>query len=81
GVLEGPKLTIQVQGTDKLEGTTIPLSEPTGYVFSVAGQLSGTVGAVQVINDGLLWLPDSPQQEAMAAASAALLLYQDISRK
>lgn len=81
GVLEGPNLTIQVRGTDKLEGTAIPLSEPTGYVFSVAGQLSGTVGAVQVINNGLLWLPDSPQQGAMAAASAALLLYQDISRK
>ena len=81
GVLQGPKLTMQVRGTDKLEGTKIPLSEPTGYVFSITGPVTGTAGAVQVINNGLLWLPDSPQQGAMAAASAALLLYQDISRK
>ena len=81
GVLEGPKLTMQVRGTDQLEGSTIPLSEPTGYVFSIIGPVSGTAGAVQVINNGLLWLPDSPQQGVMAAASAALLLYQDISRK
>ena len=81
GVVEGPKLTMKVRGTDNLEGSTIPLSEPTGYIFSITGPVSGTVGAVQVINNGLLWLPDSPQQGAMAAASAALLLYQDISRK
>jgi hypothetical protein len=81
GVLQGPKLTVQVKGTDKLEGSAIPLSEPTGYIFSIVGPVSGTVGAVQVINNGVLWLPDSPQQPVMAAAAAALLLYQDISRK
>lgn len=81
GVLEGPGLTVRVRGTDKLEGTTIPLSEPVGYVFAVIGAMDGTVGAVQVINNGVLWLPDSPQQPALAAAAAALLLHQDISRK
>jgi hypothetical protein len=39
------------------------------------------VGAVQVIDRGLLWLPDSPQQGAMAAASAALLLQHHQKRK
>ncbi|MCF8040622.1 MAG: hypothetical protein K9K65_08980 [Desulfarculaceae bacterium] len=81
GVLEGPTLTMQIRGTNKLAGTTIPLSEPTGYVFSINGPVSGTAGAVQVINNGILWLPDSPQQGAMAAVSAAMLLYQDVSRK
>ena len=81
GYLIGPKLTIQVQGTDKLEGSTIPLSEPTGYVFSVHTTTSGTIAAVQVINNGVLWLPNSPEQEPLAAASAALLLYQNVDRK
>jgi len=82
GVLVGPKLSIQVKGTDQLEGSGIPLSETTGYVFSVQGNdASGPIGAVQVINNGILWLPVSPDQDAMAAASAALLLYQNIDRK
>ncbi len=81
GLLEGKELAVRVQGTDKLEGTGIPLGEPTGYIFSLAGSKTGPMGAVQVINNGILWLPTSPQQPALAATSAALLLYQDLSRK
>ncbi|MCF8031603.1 MAG: hypothetical protein K9K66_01580 [Desulfarculaceae bacterium] len=81
GLLVGPKLTITVQGTDKLEGSSIPLSEPTGYVFSVHTSTSGPVAAVQVINNGVLWLPHSPDADALAAASAALLLHQNVDRK
>ena len=41
----------------------------------------GPIGAVQVINNGILWLPVSPDQDALAAASAGLLLYQNVDRK
>ena len=78
GALETSGFSVLIKGTDKLEGSPIPLSEPTGYVFS---SIQGTVGAVQVINNGVLWLPNSAQQPALAAAAAGLLLYQDISRK
>ena len=81
GVLVGPKLTINVKGTYQLEGTPIPLSDPTGYLFSLVGAARGPVGAVQVINNGVVWLPHAPEQDALAAASAALLLYQNVDRK
>ncbi|BEQ15031.1 hypothetical protein [Desulfoferula mesophila] len=81
GVLQGPKLTIAVRGTNRLEGEDSPSGQTTGYVFRVDGPLMGPVGAVQVIDPGLLWLPDSPDQGAMAAASAALLLQHHQNRK
>ena len=41
------------------------------------------VGAVEVINDGRVWLaPDltPAQQSALAAAAAALMIHRDLSR-
>lgn len=81
GELQGPKLFLTVRGVDKLEGEEAPAGQTTGYVYRVDGALKGTVGAVQVIGQGLLWLPDSPEQGAMAAASAALLLHHQQNRK
>ncbi len=81
GVLSGPGKRFSVQGTHALAGTSIPLSDPTGYIFSLAGH---TVGAVEVINAGAVWLPPalpSNQRHALAATAAALLLYQEISKQ
>lgn len=78
GVLTRGNVEVRIEGTNRLASTSIPASDPTGYVFSLDGQ---QVAAVEVINDGALWiLPaiDSNLREVLAAASAALLLYQDL---
>ena len=80
GVVSNGSQTIRVQGTNQLEGSHIPLSEPTGYRFSLNGR---AVGAVEVINDGRVWLaPDltQEQQSALAASAAALMIYRDLRR-
>ncbi|MCB2226475.1 MAG: hypothetical protein KQH53_07325 [Desulfarculaceae bacterium] len=82
GLLKGPQLNISVEGTDKLEGTSLPMHGASGYVFWLkTATSSGLLGAVQVINNGLLWLPQSPERDVLAAASAALLLHQNVDRK
>jgi hypothetical protein len=78
GVLTDGVTSIAVAGTQALEGSPIPLGEASGYVFSVQGE---PIGAVEVINDGAVWLlpgaaPD--WRSTMAAASAALLLYREL---
>ena len=80
GVLSNGSQTIHVEGTNALEGSHIPLSEPTGYRFSLNGR---AVGAVEVINDGRVWMsPDlgPEQQSALAAGAAALMIYRDLRR-
>ena len=78
GILTNKSLGISVEGTQKLSGTSMPLLDPTGYYFRKAGKL---IGSVEVINNGAVWI-DSHQsktvQTALAGASGALLLYQDL---
>lgn len=69
---------IEVTGTTKLAGSPIPMSEASGYDFSLNGQ---AVGAVEVINAGAVWIVPSlteDQKMAVATAAAALLLYQNV---
>jgi len=80
GVLSGPGKRFSVQGTHALAGTSIPLSDPTGYIFSLPGR---PVAAVQVINEGTVWISPAlprPQRDALAAAAAGLLLYQELAK-
>ena len=77
GVLQGPGKDIQVKGTHELEGSSLGLSDPTGYTFYSP---QGPIAAVQVINNGIVWMLPGPDQDALAAASAGLLLYKDVSR-
>ena len=44
GVLSNGERTINVQGTNRLEGSHIPLSEPTGYRFTMGGRAVGRGG-------------------------------------
>jgi len=78
GLLSGGAVRISVKGTRKLAGSTWPLTEATGYLFY--GD-QGLVGAVDVLNQGAVWiakdLPD-PMQNVLAAAASALLLYRDL---
>lgn len=80
GLLTNGRRTFDIQGTDRLEGSSIPLSEASGYYFSEGGN---PLGAVEVINQGSVWL--SPGQEnqvrsALAGAAAAILLRMNLSR-
>ena len=79
GFLLGPTGQVRIEGTNALHGTSIGLSETTGYRFFRQGQ---EVGAVEVINQGSVrlspWL-DPQTKAALAATAAALLLYKDVS--
>ncbi|NQT53106.1 hypothetical protein HQ576_13695 [bacterium] len=80
GVLGDGTTQVRVVGTRKLAGGAWPLTEATGYHFASGGQ---TLGAVEVINAGAVWLvPSAPQptRSALAAAASALLLYRDLRK-
>ncbi len=75
GVLYDTATFVDISATTRLQGTSIPLSEASGYYFAANG---ATLGAVEVINEGRVWLPHGPLAAPLAGAAAALLLYQDI---
>ena len=78
GALTRGDVVVLVEGTNRLADSPIPVSEETGYVLSMDGQ---EVAAVEVINDGRIWIRSSLNAElrqALAAAAAALLLYRDL---
>jgi len=79
GVLSDGKTQIIIQGSRKLTGSPILLSHPTGYEFFHEDHI---IGAVEVINEGIVWLYPSLSSQirlALATTSAALLLYQNLS--
>ena len=82
GALQGVMMVgatrIDISGTHGLDATPLNVQTPTGYLFFLGGR---PVGAVEVINTGTVWLHNSVTPEtrsALAAASAVLLLYQDV---
>ncbi len=80
GVLTDQAKVIRVAGSTKLEGSSWPLMEASGYEFI---ERADVAGAADVCNDGTVWLrtdlPDETRQ-ALACASTALLLYREINR-
>lgn len=80
GTLSRNDITISVTGTNRLAGSIFPLGETTGYVFESAGR---PIAAVEVINDGAVWLtPDlDPNLRApVTAAISALLLMEELRK-
>ncbi len=80
GVLTDEITTYRVEGIDSLEGSSMPLGEAAGYLFTLDGI---HVAAVEVINKGsvrLSVLLDDFESDLLATAATALLLYQDISQ-
>jgi len=79
GTLRNGALRIEIEGSRRLSDTPIPISEESGYLLSHQGR---TIAAVEVINEGAVWIHPSTEaglRGALAAASAALLLYRDIT--
>ncbi len=79
GLLHGESFQLAVDASNRLSGTGFSLvGEASGYTFSLG---AGRMAAVEVINEGRVWLPgDERLRNPVAAAAAALLLYQDIGQ-
>jgi len=78
GLLGDGATRIFVKGTRELEGGAWPLTEATGYLFHRDQDL---VGAVDVLNQGAVWMKkdlSADMRGAVAAAASALLLYRDL---
>ncbi|HUG11807.1 MAG TPA: hypothetical protein VMM36_12370 [Opitutaceae bacterium] len=80
GTLKRGERTITVTGTNKLAATPLPLDETTGYVFESGGK---PVAAVEVINNGAVWISstiDASDRAPVTAAIAALLLFEELRK-
>lgn len=78
GTLRGAGGVFTVKGTNRLAGTPLPMGETSGYAIEWGSQV---LAAVEVINDGAVWIaPDlRPEHRApLMAAIAALLLFEDL---
>lgn len=78
GTLSQGNQLITVKGTNRLVGTPFPLGDTTGYVFESGGR---AVAAVEVINDGAVWLSpglDPALRTPVTAAISALLLFEEL---
>jgi hypothetical protein len=77
GTLTREDASIGVVGTDRLQGA-LPLSGTTGYELRHGG---AAIGAVEVVNNGAVWLGpdlDTERRGLLAATAAALLLLEDL---
>ncbi|NDK56934.1 hypothetical protein [Pontibacter fetidus] len=79
GELSNGTTTFTIAPVYKFEGKSMPMAEIIGYEFREAETI---VGAVQVINNGHVWLkpeltPDS--RMVLASAMASLLLYEKLN--
>ncbi|MBP7830633.1 MAG: hypothetical protein KA248_12020, partial [Kiritimatiellae bacterium] len=75
GLLTDGSTVVAVEGIRELAGSSIPLGEPSGFLFRGP---DGLLGAVEVINNGTVWIAGEAAPEvrnALACASSSLLLY------
>ncbi len=81
GVLTDGAKQLIVEGTRDLAGGAWPMLDPTGYHFRLDNR---AVGAVEVLNEGAVWIDSSLGEDTrtvLAAASSALLLYREIQEQ
>lgn len=77
GSLTWGSRVIQVTGTDRLQGSPLPLGTTSGYILSEGRD----VAAVDVVDGGQVRLADgleAPLRAQLAATAAALLLLEDL---
>lgn len=80
GTLSLGTQVVTVKGTNKLAGTPLPLGETSGYVFEAGGR---PVAAVEVINQGAVWLSsglDPALRAPVTAAISSLLLFEELRK-
>lgn len=79
GELSNGTTTFNILPVYNFEGKTLPMSEIIGYEFRLGDK---TIGAVQVINNGKVWLTpetDEDTRMVLASAMASLLLYEKLN--
>ncbi len=74
GVLSGPSRRIDISGITEVENISLPVGTAAGYFFVERGS---TIGGVEVINKGRVFLPRNEDDAMLAAVSMALLYYRD----
>ncbi|MEE9613354.1 MAG: hypothetical protein V3W31_00180, partial [Thermodesulfobacteriota bacterium] len=80
GVVTDGDTQIDISVTYHYDATPLKAGEPTGYIFRIKGRV---VGAVEIINKGTVWMHNSVTPETrstLAAASAVLLMHQDLKK-
>jgi hypothetical protein len=77
GTLAGSASTLQVVGTNRVEGGVLPVEGASGYRFEQDGR---AIAAVDVMNDGTVFLPAAAdaRRALIATAAAALLLHENL---
>jgi|FLOH01.1.fsa_nt_gi hypothetical protein len=79
GTLTDGTRTIDIEGSRRVANSSLPISEASGYTFLQNGR---ALVAVEVINAGAMWVlraSDPELRDVLTAASAALLLYRDLT--
>jgi hypothetical protein len=75
GTLASDDRRIEVVGTNRIAGGIVPMAGATGYEIRDGGV---TLAAVEVINDGRVWIRAPRDEALLAAAAAGLLLLEDL---
>jgi hypothetical protein len=75
GTLANDDRRIDVLGTNRIQGGVVPVASASGYELREDGT---TLAAVEVINDGRVWIGTPRDQALLAAAAASLLLLEDL---
>jgi hypothetical protein len=75
GTLTTDDRAIHVVGTNRIAGGIVPVAGASGYEFRDG---TTTVAAVEVINDGRVWIQTPRDEALLAAAAAGLLLLEDL---
>ena len=78
GVLERDDIRVAIEAQHRLAQTPLPVHDAAGYILT---QKRKAVAAVEVLNNGAVWIDPQASPEmrgALAAAASALLLFQDL---
>ena len=78
GTVTGGSVVLRVTGTARLQGSPLPLDQPSGYIISLGDR---DLAAVEVIGDGMVRFADGIDpalQPVVAGTAAALLLVEEL---
>lgn len=78
GTLRRGNMVIDLEGTNRLAGSRLPLGETTGYIVRDGPD---TVAAAEVLNNGAVWISpktDAAHRGPILAALSALLLFEEL---